>query len=84
MFQKTQNFVIRKILEVFKTSSAKTMKVETNLLSSTIQLAQKNQIYAVRIAKMKENSSLLKICSSIFTQNFEHIELHMKNSENVK
>ena len=84
MFQKTQNFVIRKILEVFKTSPAKAMKVEANLLSSAIRLTQKNQIYAVRIAKMKENSSLSKICSSIFTQNFEHIELHMNNSENVK
>ena len=60
------------------------MKVETNLLLSTIQLAQKNQIYVVQITRMNENNSLFKIYSSTFTPNFEHIEFYTKNSKNVK
>ena len=84
MFQKIQNFAVRKILDAFKTSSTKAMKVEANLLSSVIRLAQKNQIYVVQIAKMRENSSLSKICSSTFTQNFEHIELFTNNSKTAK
>ena len=84
MFQKNQNFAIQKILNAFKTFSIQAIKVETNLLSLVIRFAQKNQIYAVRIAKMKENNSLFKICSSTFTQNFENIEYYTKNSRNVK
>ena len=33
---------------------------------------------------MGENSSLSKICPSIFTQNFEHIGLHIDNSRNAR
>ncbi len=78
-FQKLQNLTTRKILETFKTRSCESMKIETSLLSSKIRLNQENRKYAIRIAKLEKYSSICKIVSNTFTQNFEYIDQEEPN-----
>ena len=49
-----QNLKLRKILEIFKTSSIATMKIEINIQSIKIRLNQKNQKLILRIMKLNQ------------------------------
>lgn len=83
-FQKLQNLAIRKILETFKTTPCESMKIKASLLSSKIRLFQKNQKYAIRIAKIEKHSSISKIVPNTFTQNFEHIDQEEEKNQSNK
>ncbi len=68
-FQKLQNLAIRKILGTFKTTPCEGMKIEASLLSSKIRLYQKNQKYAIGIAKIEVYNSVCKLVPNTYTQN---------------
>ena len=82
-FQKIQNFAIRKILEAFKTTPFRAMEIEANILPPAIRLHQKNQQYAIRIARMRCNNPLTQICLNSFSQNFEHLGHDVENQKFV-
>ena len=54
-FQKLQNLNLRKILEIFKTTSISIMKIEINIQSIKIRLNQKNQKLILQIMKLNQN-----------------------------
>src|SRR5438045_7326425 len=57
-FQKLQNQALRKILEVFKTSSVSVMKIEASLPPPKIRFNKICRNYAARILQMHENHSI--------------------------
>ena len=63
---------MKKILKVFKTISCAVMEIEFNLLPFKIRLLQKNQKYALQIAKLGINESLCKFIPKTFFQNWQH------------
>ena len=68
-FENLQNTAMKKILRVFKTIPCVVMEIESNLLPPKIRLLQKNQKYALRIAKLEINGSLCKFIPKTFFQN---------------
>ena len=61
----------RKILGAFKTSPIQAMETEANLLPAKLRLFQKNQKYAIRIAKIGQFNPIGQRIPMDFTTKFQ-------------
>jgi len=74
-FQKLQNQILRKILDIFKTSLISVMKIEVSLPSFKVRFNKICKNYALRTLKMHENHPIRLRVSSDFPPHSNEIEL---------
>ena len=79
-FQKLQNSALRKILEVFKTSSSSAMKIEVTICSFIVRFQKTCRLYALRIVCMTENHSIKQRTFIIYSSEYQ-TELNLKKNK---
>src|SRR5437762_6988416 len=75
-FQKLQNQTLRKILEVFKTSSVSAIEIEVSLSSCKVRFNKICRNYAARILQMHEKHSIKLRVSFSFSSHESEIEMN--------
>ena len=75
-FQKLQNQALRKILEVFKTSSVSAIEIEVSLPSCKVRFNKICRNYAARILQMHEKHPIRLRVSFSFSSHKSEIEMN--------
>jgi len=70
-FQKLQNSALRKILEIFKTSSSSAMKIEVTICFFIVRFQKTCKLYALRIVCMTENHSIRQRTFIIYSSEYQ-------------
>ena len=81
-FEKLQNSVLRKILEVFRTSLIAVMKIEAEITSVSVRFEKLYKNYALRILQMQSSHSVKQRASFNSSFSDENNEINLTKIDN--